>query len=92
MHMSKCPHIPQSLEHIQTAQYPNKPNTNACIRFFRFFSICEREPGIIAVHCLAGLGRTGTLIGLWIMRAYGFTADEVRDDNIYIGWLVVQMH
>jgi cell division cycle 14 len=36
----------------------------------RFFSICDKERGVIAIHCKAGLGRTGTLIGLWAMREY----------------------
>lgn len=30
-----------------------------------------------AVHCKAGLGRTGTCIGAWIMKHYRFTASEV---------------
>jgi len=34
-----------------------------------------------AVHCKAGLGRTGTCIGAYIMKHYKFTASEV------IGWM-----
>ena len=47
----------------------------------RFLSITETEPGAIAVHCKAGLGRTGTLIALHIMKHHSFSAAEV------IGWL-----
>jgi len=35
-----------------------------------------KAPGVVAVHCLAGLGRTGTMIGLWLMSKHGFTARE----------------
>mmetsp|Transcript_20709 Transcript_20709/g.51003 ORF Transcript_20709/g.51003 Transcript_20709/m.51003 type:complete len:409 (+) Transcript_20709:79-1305(+) len=53
--------------------------TDAIIK--RFMEVAENEPGGSAVHCKAGLGRTGTLIGLYIMKHWGFTAAET------IGWL-----
>lgn len=42
----------------------------------QFLDICERSDGAIAVHCKAGLGRTGSLIGAYIMKHYRFTAME----------------
>ncbi|CAN0589506.1 unnamed protein product, partial [Ectocarpus sp. 12 AP-2014] len=47
----------------------------------QFISACEATPGAVAVHCKAGLGRTGTCIGCYIMKHYSFTAAEV------IGWM-----
>ena len=32
--------------------------------------------GAIAVHCKAGLGRTATLVGLYLMQKYNFSARE----------------
>lgn len=46
----------------------------------RFIEIAEKEP-CLAVHCKAGLGRTGTMIGLYIMKHYRFPAAA------FIGWI-----
>jgi len=40
-----------------------------------------KVPHGIAIHCKAGLGRTGTLIGLWAMREYKIPAEK------FIGWI-----
>lgn len=47
----------------------------------RFLAIAESEPGALAVHCKAGLGRTGTLIGIYAMKHFGFPPAE------FIGWI-----
>ncbi|CAB0003445.1 unnamed protein product, partial [Nesidiocoris tenuis] len=42
----------------------------------RFLMISEKASGAIAVHCKAGLGRTGSLIGCYIMKHFNFNVME----------------
>jgi len=49
----------------------------------RFLEVTENEKGALAVHCKAGLGRTGTLISLYLMKHYEVSTSEI------IGWLRV---
>ncbi|XP_060605231.1 dual specificity protein phosphatase CDC14A-like isoform X17 [Ruditapes philippinarum] len=46
----------------------------------QFLELSENAEGGIAIHCKAGLGRTGTLIACYMMKHYKFTAAEA------IGW------
>jgi len=46
-----------------------------------FIQTCEQEKGSIAVHCKAGLGRTGSMIACYIMKHYKFPAAP------FIGWI-----
>ena len=45
----------------------------------RFCAIAEDtwESGALAVHCRAGLGRTGTMIAIFLIRKFKFQASEV---------------
>ena len=42
----------------------------------KFLQVCEKEKGAIAVHCKAGLGRTGTNIAAYMIKHYDYSARE----------------
>ncbi|XP_028032845.1 tyrosine-protein phosphatase CDC14-like [Bombyx mandarina] len=43
---------------------------------FKFLQISQESNGAIAVHCKAGLGRTGSLIGSYLIKHYRMTSHE----------------
>ncbi|RHY35519.1 hypothetical protein DYB32_000043 [Aphanomyces invadans] len=71
--------VSAGIDHLDL-YYPD--GTNAPMHILKqFIEASERTPGAVAVHCKAGLGRTGTCIGCYMMKHEQFTAREV------IGWL-----
>ncbi|GAA5824045.1 hypothetical protein JCM3770_005137 [Rhodotorula araucariae] len=52
------------------------PTLEMCRRFIDLSDRVISSGGAVAVHCKAGLGRTGTLIGAYLIYKHGFTADE----------------
>lgn len=63
--------------------YPIEYEDGSCPdedKWKKFLEVAEKED-CLAVHCKAGLGRTGTMIGLYVMKHYHFPAAA------FIGWI-----
>ena len=63
---------------VYDLEYPDgsNPNDEIVVQFIR---LCEREHKAgkaLAVHCRAGLGRTGTLICLYLMHKFGVAVKQ----------------
>ncbi len=67
------------MEHLELYYLDGSIPTNDILQ--TFLRACEATPGAVAVHCKAGLGRTGSCIGCYLMKHYRFTAAEA------IGWI-----
>tara|TARA_B110000208_G_scaffold35453_1_gene46875 strand:+ start:456 stop:1406 length:951 start_codon:yes stop_codon:yes gene_type:complete len=55
----------------------SSPLSHLHLTHSQFLRGCEESTVNIGVHCKAGLGRTGTCMGAYIQKHYGFTAAEV---------------
>lgn len=64
----------QGFEHKDLFFVDGSTPSDAIMR--EFIDISENTPGALAVHCKAGLGRTGTLIACYVMKHFRFTAPE----------------
>jgi len=85
-------HAVSSIIRLNTPEYEPKAFTKAGIEHYdlyfvdgtappqpiveKFLEVVETVPGVIAVHCKQGLGRTGSLIACYIMKHYDLTAAE----------------
>ncbi|KAJ8086178.1 cell division control protein 14 [Marasmius tenuissimus] len=69
--------LDRGIDHMELYFDDGTNPTDEIVR--RFLDVADRViegGGVVAVHCKAGLGRTGTLIGAYLIWKYGFTASE----------------
>lgn len=69
--------IDRGIDHLELYFDDGTNPTDEIVR--TFLDVCDKiveGGGAIAIHCKAGLGRTGTLIGAYLIWKYGFTASE----------------
>ncbi|KZO94944.1 phospho protein phosphatase [Calocera viscosa TUFC12733] len=67
----------QGIEHLELYFDDGTNPTDEIVR--KFIQVSEsviEGGGAVAVHCKAGLGRTGTLIGAYLIYKHAFTANE----------------
>ncbi|KAF9652104.1 phosphatases II [Thelephora ganbajun] len=69
--------IDRSIDHVELYFDDGTNPTDEIVR--KFIDMADEvieAGGVVAVHCKAGLGRTGTLIGAYLIWKFGFTATE----------------
>ena len=71
--------IKQGINHLDLYFLDGTPQPDDIVD--KFLEAAEKQKGAIAIHCKAGLGRTGSLIALYCMKHYGFPPAA------YIGWI-----
>ncbi|KAK7197842.1 tyrosine phosphatase [Novymonas esmeraldas] len=85
MHSGTCRGMPEAWTALppppSSVARPNSTRAAGTAAGDEAGALAPGERGAVAVHCLAGLGRTGTMLAVYMMRHYGFTSRAV------IGWL-----